>query len=309
MIYLQQPRFSGSAGQQLQQLQDYLQGLIPRLNLMLEQLSAREQTQAGTPALTPQAQRAQAEQKAAETFASVKALIIKSADIVKAYSEQIRLALAGEYVAQGEFGAYKEQTELALTLSSQNVEALFTDSQQLSRELEEVTAQLEVAEGSIDGLIASADGLSDRVVAVQAQAQATQQQTDQIQAATDALTEDTENLMETTGQMSAALQDVVATNMDIKAYIRMGKLGTEGGIDIYGIEIGQDVEINDSTVFSKFMRLSSGKLVFYNADGSVAAMASGDRLLCPQLEAEKLYLGGFSFLPRTNGNLSVRWTG
>ena len=102
---------------------------------------------------------------------------------------------------------------------------------------------------------------------------------------------------------------VVADNLLTKAYMRVGLLGTEDGLDVYGLEIGQNVAADGKEIFSKFMRLSSGKLRFYNGDGSLAAEASGDRFLCPVLEARKLYLGGFSFLPRTNGNLSVRWMG
>jgi hypothetical protein len=119
---------------------------------------------------------------------------------------------------------------------------------------------------------------------------------------------DTAALKSAADQIGEQLEGVVADNLLTKAYIRMGLLGTEDGLDIYGLEIGQNVEANGAEIFAKFMRLSAGQLTFYNGDGSVAAVASGDRFLCPVLEAQKLYLGGFSFLPRTNGNLSVRWT-
>ena len=51
------------------------------------------------------------EENAEATFNSLKALIIKSADIVDAYYEEITTRLEGMYVAQSDFGTYTEKTE------------------------------------------------------------------------------------------------------------------------------------------------------------------------------------------------------
>lgn len=67
------------------------------------------------------------EAKAQDTFNSIKDLIIKSADIVEAYYEQIELLhLKGEYVAQSEFGNYTEKTDAKLEATSENITAAFT---------------------------------------------------------------------------------------------------------------------------------------------------------------------------------------
>ena len=63
-------------------------------------------------------------------------LIIKSADIVNAYYEKISQKLSGEYVAQSEFGTYRETTEQTITKTSTMVEQNFTSVQQIITDLE-----------------------------------------------------------------------------------------------------------------------------------------------------------------------------
>lgn len=63
------------------------------------------------------------------TFNAVKSLIIKSADIVNAYYEEISKRLEGEYVATSDFGAYKEQTSQEIQANSSGIESIYTNIQ------------------------------------------------------------------------------------------------------------------------------------------------------------------------------------
>lgn len=65
------------------------------------------------------------------TFNAIKALIIKSADIVDAYYEEVSRRLEGEYVASSDFGTYSEQTELTILESSTRIENLFSNVQEI----------------------------------------------------------------------------------------------------------------------------------------------------------------------------------
>ena len=65
------------------------------------------------------------------TFNSIKSLIIKSADIVNAYYEEINRRLEGEYVAQSEFGTYSEQTSQTISENSTAIEQVFNNIQQI----------------------------------------------------------------------------------------------------------------------------------------------------------------------------------
>lgn len=298
MILLHPPRLSGDERQQLTQLKDYLGALIPQLNLALEQATRQEYT---LQTAQPQTLRAQKEQQAAATFADVKSLIIKSADIVNAYYDAISLKLKGLYVAQSEFGTYQEETALLLEANAKQVDLLFENDQTMATEFSNLQA-------TANDLRTASGSLREDLASVKVQGQAVADSVTGLESAVSGLVSDSTALKATADRLEGQLGEVAADNLLTKAYIRMGLLGTEDGLDIYGLEIGQNVEANGTGIFAKFMRLSSGQLTFYHGDGSVAAVASGDRFLCPALEAQKLYLGGFSFLPRTNGNLSVRWT-
>ena len=84
------------------------------------------------------------EAKAQETFNSIKDLIIKSADIVEAYSEEIDklLDLNGRYVAQSEFGTYKKDTNQTISANSESITQNLTKG-------EDIDGRLRKQEGSI----------------------------------------------------------------------------------------------------------------------------------------------------------------
>lgn len=65
------------------------------------------------------------------TFSSIKSLIIKSADIVDAYYEEINRRLEGVYVAQSDFGSYAEQTAQEIEANSTNTIQRFENIQVL----------------------------------------------------------------------------------------------------------------------------------------------------------------------------------
>ena len=79
---------------------------------------------------------------AAVTFNSLKGLIIKSADIVNAYYETMRLRMDGEYVAESDFGVYRRTTAAELSATIDSVNQLYTDLQSVE----------ETADGAYDSV-------------------------------------------------------------------------------------------------------------------------------------------------------------
>jgi hypothetical protein len=63
------------------------------------------------------------------TFNAIKGLIIKSADIVEAYSQEIERKLNGIYVAQSDFGTYMEETELTIEGTPTNITQFYRNFQ------------------------------------------------------------------------------------------------------------------------------------------------------------------------------------
>jgi hypothetical protein len=96
------------------------------------------------------------EAKAQDTFNSIKDLIIKSADIVEAYYEEIDnlLSLSGKYVAESEFGDYKVETSNKMSATDQYIESKFTKVETIDGE--EVTSEYSLAD--IDQRIRKQEG-------------------------------------------------------------------------------------------------------------------------------------------------------
>ena len=131
----------------LQQVQSYLFQLVEQLNFALKSV----ETAAGSNVVmeTARSTGVQREQEAQVSFNSIKALIIKSADIVNAYYDVITERLSGEYVAESEFGTYRETTEQTITKTStmvaqnfSNIQEIITDLEGLQHKLIEVDAHI-----------------------------------------------------------------------------------------------------------------------------------------------------------------------
>ena len=121
----------------LQQIQSYMYQLVGQLNWALNNMGGI----GGTPTANPgTAATAASKDDPIRSFNSIKGLIIKSADIVKAYYEQINdlLKLSGEYVAESDFGTFAEQTTAQVTANSQSIRQVFTDIQKLSSAMDQM---------------------------------------------------------------------------------------------------------------------------------------------------------------------------
>jgi hypothetical protein len=75
-------------------------------------------------------------------FASLKPLIIKSADIVEAYYEEISKRLVGEYVAESDFGTFREQTIQDIEANSTGITQFFTNLQELITDIDNINFKL-----------------------------------------------------------------------------------------------------------------------------------------------------------------------
>lgn len=118
----------------LQQVQSYLFQLVEQLNFALK--SVETAASSNVVMETARSTGVQREQEAQVSFNSIKALIIKSADIVNAYYDVITERLSGEYVAESEFGTYRETTEQTITKTSTMVAQNFSNIQQIITDID-----------------------------------------------------------------------------------------------------------------------------------------------------------------------------
>ena len=128
---------------QLSQMRSYLSQLVEQLNWALNTVQDGAVQTVVQPMTAPTVSgTAAAEQEAQDTFNSIKSLIIKSADIVNAYYETMRLRMDGEYVAESDFGVYRRTTAAELSATIDSVNQLYTDLQSVE----------ETADGAYDSV-------------------------------------------------------------------------------------------------------------------------------------------------------------
>jgi archaellum component FlaC len=108
-----------------------------------------------------------------------------------------------------------------------------------------------------------------------------------------------------------ALSGLMQIVIGVTAYIKSGLLYyTDAGIPVYGIEIGQEVDVNGEKAFHKFSRFSSEKLSFYDPNGIEVAYISDKKLYIGQAEITiSLRRGGIIDLVLSNGDVVKKWVG
>lgn len=141
MINLRLPNITATTEKgQLEQIRSYLYQFAEQLNWALANIEDKADS------VTQQIEatgKKDAVEEAHATFAEVKSLIIKSADIVNAYYEEISHRLDGAYVGESEFGTYKEETSLTLKANSTNIDLLFGSTQSLQTNMDSINGALQ----------------------------------------------------------------------------------------------------------------------------------------------------------------------
>ena len=223
----------------LLQVQSYLYQLVQELN---NALSSVEKDNAETAMIASQAaQKGWSEQDNVKNFNSIKALIIKSADIVNAYYDEISRRLEGQYVAQSDFGSYSEATDQRITENSTGIERLYTDVQEI---------------------LSSVDTIENQIISV-------------------------------------------------NANIKTGLLYyDDGGVPVYGLEIGQRTEVDGDEVFNKYARFTSDRLSFYDSNNNEVAYISDRKLYITDVHVTgSIQTGGFIDTVLPDLGIITKWIG
>ena len=125
----------------MSQMQSYMHQLVEQLNWALATVDNAIQGNTANVSVTSQ-NGSKSEEEAVDTFNSIKALIIKSADIVTAYEETMREDFNGEYVAVSDFGTYTQKTDLAIETNSKGVSELYTNVQTIGDDVRETNTYI-----------------------------------------------------------------------------------------------------------------------------------------------------------------------
>lgn len=257
------------------QIKSYLIQMAEMLNWALQNADTSNNTVVVAPTSKSLPSPVQTPVSAEATFGAIKALIIKSADIVNAYSEEISKRLEGVYVAESEFGTFREQTSQDIVENSTNVNRTFNH-------IQEIKSGVDSSLGELDGKIGDIDTKVDGVKT--------------------GLSSDIDTLKN-------GLQTVKDSLVEVTANTNSGLLYYDAdGVPVYGFEVGQKNIIDGVEVFNKFARFTSGRLSFYDQNGSEVAYISDYKLYITHAEVTgTLKIGGY-LVDTTNG-VTFRWVG
>ena len=140
----------------IEQIRSYLFQLADQLKWALNSLESGSAKVLQTGSKTEE--KSVTEEEAQATFNSIKSLIIRSADIVNVYSEEINKKLEGSYVANSDFGTYLELTEQLINTNSKGITSLFNTVQEIIPEIDNLESSLIDVESHIRAGILYDDG-------------------------------------------------------------------------------------------------------------------------------------------------------
>lgn len=283
MIDIRLPSITGTTErEQLVQVKSYLHQLAEQLQWALQNVDTSNNTVVVTPtprSLAPSSGNASGEINAQATFASIKSLIIKSAEIVDAYYEEIDKKLVGLYVAKSDFGEYVDATEAKIDANSKDITTTFTNIQTVDGKVDAVAeeARTKLHEAK-EGILGNVDSLAEDV---------------------DEKTKALDEAIKTTNVVVATVTGTIKTGELYK---------DEKGLPVYGLEIGQRTTVNDVETFDKYARFTSDRLSFYDKNGAEVAYFSDNKLYITQAEITgTLDLGGYRI--ETSNGLAFKWVG
>lgn len=292
------PNITGtSEREQLNQFKGYLIQLVDQLNWAMNNISSSTPTAYSAQNVPASRLSASASQV---SFNTLKPLIIKSAEIVDAYYEEINKRLVGLYVAQSDFGKFKEQTVQDIKSTSESVTQAFTSIQSIETNLQDTKSGIGSNFESLSNEVGSLDiDLQGVKAGIDTNLQVLSDEVGRL----DTTLEDTKNSIDTVLQeLRNGIESINYSLVEVSANIRSGLLYyDENEIPVYGLEIGQKNVIDGEEVFNKFARFTAGRLSFYDQNGHEVAYISDYKLYITNVEITgTLSMGGYN-ITTSNG--------
>jgi vacuolar-type H+-ATPase subunit H len=279
-----------------------------------------------------------------KNFNDLKGLIIKSADIVNAYYEEINTKLSGLYVAQSEYGTFVEQTNAVITQNSiditQNYSNLLLVTGSLEGSINSTTETLEgkikTAKETLEGSISDTkDTLDTSIAEAKSDLQGNISDTEKNlnKGIEDAKSDLSADIGKARGELASSIDDakkdlnksiedaekklqdaidsVSAILVEVQAYVKSGLLYyDDNGIPIYGVEVGQTNLVNGQEVFNKYARFTSDRLSFFDQNGTEVAYISDRKLFISNVEITvSLKMGGFEDTVMADKSIITKWVG
>ena len=274
-VELRLPYITGATEkEQLQQLKSYLYQLTEQLQVALNNVSAPSATQQVVVQTAINAPSSPSQPFDTEvTFAALKPLIIKSAEIVEAYYEEINRRLTGIYAAESDFGTFREQTIHDVNETSEGIDRAFTNIQTIEADLGGAKTTFEEGINGINTTI-----------------------NNELGGIKDDISDHNDFILKTQAHIKTGHIDDEERN----GYT----------VPIYGIEVGQTDSIDGNT-FKRYARFTADKLSFYDENNAEVAYVSKSKLYINNAEIKSSYkIGGFvDEVNQSTGDVVTKWEG
>lgn len=289
-IDIRLPNITGTTErEQLLQMKSYLFQLAEQLQWALKNVDTSNNTVVVTPTPKSLLSSSQTTASAEATFGSIKALIIKSADIVNSYYEEINKKLVGEYEALSDFGTFKETVTHDITQSATRIDNAFTNIQSIESNLQDVDASVEEVKTGI--------GSNLQVL------------NEEIGELNTALIDTKDSIDSDIQGIKDEIESIEYSLVEVNANIRSGLLYyDDDDIPVYGLEIGQKTMVDGEEVFNKFARFTADRLSFYDRNGIEVAYISDYRLYIYNVEITGIFkMGGLVDTVMSSGDVVTKW--
>lgn len=258
----------GSDREMLMQLKTYMYQMAEQLQWALNSLDTSGSQSVASSTKSQISVKPISEDNAHSSFNAIKSLIIKSADIVNAYYEEINKRLKSEYVAQSDFGSYTEEMEQTITGNSSAIEQAFASIQTIDSDVQGVFKTL----------------------------------SDNLKRAETELAESIDGASAEYGEKIETITKTLAAMLTVNAYIKSGLLYyNDDGLPVYGVEVGQTNNVNGEEVFRKFARFTANRLSFYDQNDMEVAYISDYKLYITSVEILYSLVGGGFMLDFSRG--------
>ena len=143
MLFESPPMTTGTDAQKLSQVYSYLYQLSEQLNATLNNLTIENFSTEVAQRIEQAASSEEQKKAQAEQANTLKALIIKTANVVRAEMDLLETTLHSEYLAiSDDFGTYKEEAEGRFTATANGLEMVNTRTEQVSSDLDTYKTQM-----------------------------------------------------------------------------------------------------------------------------------------------------------------------
>jgi hypothetical protein len=151
------PNIVGNEREQLQAIRSYLYQFIPQLQWALNTIDTTGASGNVAPTTSQIVTASSAPFDSEVAFGALKPLIIKSAEIVEAYYEEISERLVSKYVAQSDFCTFIEENGQVISKSATDIEQIFSNMQTIITDIKDLNFTLAKTNATIKSGVVDED--------------------------------------------------------------------------------------------------------------------------------------------------------